>query len=276
MNKIYSLVWNRSRSQVEVASELARKAGATSGGRGGQAGVRRRWRLSSMSAALIVAGMFGSPSAFAGYGIFFNDGVDNGCTWTFDTQGMPPIGTYSGTTAPSAANSGGNDTVTGVYGQPVPTNAQLGGTANVQCTSADKATQTNRVLFYGPSSGVGSNSLTLGGDLYANRGNFGLGGGQTGTTQGSMRIGGTATLAGTSGTNAIAIGGGTTTTTATVASGNSSIAIGLSSVSSGASGVAIGTQSTAGANSVAFGVGAKAANTSNGGIAIGQDRKSVV
>ena len=180
-------------------------------------------RRKKARSALVVSGLLAltssivfSPtaSAAAGDGVYFNDGTDAGCTLIIDNSG--------------------------------PSTQRLTGTT--ECKSTDKSTQTNRALFYG--TGSGSTSLSLGGELYVNSGNLGLGGG---TTTKAMRIGSAATLnATTSGPDSIAIGSGSA-----LASGKNSIAMGAGSVLA------------EGADSLAFGTGAKA--TSKDSIAIGRN-----
>ena len=145
-----------------------------------------------------------SPTASAapGDGVYFNDGADAGCVLIKDDSTASIQRITSGVPA---------------------------------CRSTDKSTQTNRALFYSP--GSGSTSLSLGGELYVNSGNLGLGGG---TATKAMRIGSDGTLSQTtSGTGSIAIGSG------------SALASGLNSIAMGAGSVV-----AAGADSLAFGMNA--------------------
>jgi autotransporter adhesin len=286
MNKIYSKVWNKALGQLVVASELVSNniAGATGTAAASQRGIDAVFSagdmlarngvkakplplsiFSSSGAMVLLATLYMAVSApvFAGNGIFINDGTDSACLWTYDTAGLGQLGNYGGSNPnPLAGNSsplGGQGAST-----PVPTTAQLGA-ASAMCATGDKATQTNRALFYGPATGAGSTSLTLGGDLYANGGNFGLGGGQAGSTAGSMRIGSAATLAGTSGTNSIAIGGGTI---ATQAIGQGSIALGNASRAGSAGSLGFGDTANAnGAQSIAM--GSNTYSNSTGAVALG-------
>ncbi|PXG08440.1 hypothetical protein DMP29_12920 [Brucella suis] len=114
----------------------------------------------------------------------------------------------------------------------------MGGAATLKCLSKDRDTQTDRVLFYGNSKEQGSISLTLGGELFVNNGNLGLGGG---TDTKAMRIGSMATLTGPSGLRSLAIGAGEI---ATVASGDDAIAIGTAAQAAHVGSIALGLQST--------------------------------
>ncbi|SCD22927.1 outer membrane protein [Brucella inopinata] len=175
--------------------------------------------------------------AHAGAGIFINDGTDDGCTWTFDKTGYSPIGNYFGNTAPSDKESAGrNDASSEKYH--IPSIQQLGGAATLKCLSKDRDTQTDRALFYGNSKGQGSTSLTLGGELFVNNGNLGLGGG---TDTKAMRIGSMVTLTGPSGLRSLAIGAGEI---ATRASGDDAIAIGTAAQATHVGSIALGLQST--------------------------------
>ncbi|WP_409063195.1 YadA-like family protein [Brucella sp. 2716] len=174
--------------------------------------------------------------AYAGPGIFINDGTDDGCIWTFDKTGYSPIGNYFGNTAPTDKESAGrNDASSEKYH--IPSVQQLGGAATLKCVSKDRDTQTDRVLFYGNSKEQGSISLTLGGELFVNNGNLGLGGG---TDTKAMRIGSMATLTGPSGLRSLAIGAGEI---ATLASGDNAIAIGTAAQAAHVGSIALGLQS---------------------------------
>ncbi|WP_371485584.1 YadA-like family protein [Brucella sp. 09RB8910] len=174
--------------------------------------------------------------AHAGPGIFINDGTDDGCIWTFDKTDYSPIGNYFGNTAPTDKESAGrNDAASEKYH--IPSVQQLGGAATLKCLSKDRDTQTDRALFYGNSKGQGSISLTLGGELFVNNGNLGLGGG---TDTKAMRIGSMATLTGPSGLRSLAIGAGEI---ATRASGDDAIAIGTAAQAAHVGSIALGLQS---------------------------------
>ncbi len=175
--------------------------------------------------------------AYAGPGIFINDGTDDGCIWTFDKEDYSPIGDYFGNTAPADKDSAGRNSPASVKYH-IPSIQQLGGAATLKCLSKDRDTQTARVLFYGNSKEQGSISLTLGGELFVNNGNLGLGGG---TDTKAMRIGSMATLTGPSGLRSLAIGAGEI---ATVASGDDAIAIGTAAQAAHVGSIALGLQST--------------------------------
>ncbi|SBW15092.1 outer membrane protein [Brucella sp. 10RB9215] len=174
--------------------------------------------------------------AHAGPGIFINDGTDDGCIWTFDKEDYSPIGDYFGNTAPADKDSAGRNSPASVKYN-IPSIQQLGGAATLKCVSKDRDTQTDRALFFGNSKGQGSISLTLGGELFVNNGNLGLGGG---TDTKAMRIGSMATLTGPSGLRSLAIGAGEI---ATVASGDDAIAIGTAAQAAHVGSIALGLQS---------------------------------
>lgn len=161
-------------------------------------------------------------SSFAGPGIFINDGTDDGCIWTYDDTNVTNIG-----------NTNPRETF-GVGTRPSATPAQLGGSSRVICIPNDKATQKNRVLFYGDSTSQQTLSLTLGGELFVNSGDLGLGGGTDG---GGIRIGSISTLNAASGEHALAIGAGNE---GTIASAKDAIAIGSNSQATTSQSVALG------------------------------------
>jgi autotransporter adhesin len=262
MNKIYSLVWNASLRQVVAVSELAKGSGGGAAS-GPSAGLRR----AALALAIVTAaasltaspGLLAAAVTGANQGIFVNDGTDNGCSEFTDTaSALPPD--WVGLT---------------------------GDTAN--CGTSDKATQTNRTLFYNPAGSVGANSLTLGNELYVNGGKLGLSDQGSGTW--SMRIGSAATLAATAGKDSIAIGSAQTsatngaTTTATTASGTNAIAIGSAATASTTNSLALGSSTTAngtgasaignaasafGSQSTALGGGAQAGVNPSGGVITNQ------
>ncbi|HLQ86274.1 MAG TPA: ESPR domain-containing protein, partial [Salinisphaeraceae bacterium] len=59
MNRIYSLVWNRNRNQLQVASELARAHGGSSAAGSGRRGNRTRTALTL--AVLAALGLVAAP-----------------------------------------------------------------------------------------------------------------------------------------------------------------------------------------------------------------------
>jgi len=155
------------------------------------------------------------PAAQAGSTIWANDGTDTGCIMV--GEGSTAAWTYQGTT-------------------------------NAKCLTGDKATQTNRVLFYGTNgSAAGSNSLTLGDELYVNGGRLMLNDkSNAANPTNAMSIGNDSTSA--TGTDAIAVGNG-----AAVA-GNAAVALGKNAQAAYANSVAIGSGSIAGApNTVSIG-----------------------
>lgn len=241
VNKIYRLVWSRKRNEFVAASESSKANGKGRGERDSKASALRIVSFGGVVASLVLAASpFLAQNAFAGAGIFINDGNDNGCTLITDEQYNLPTGTTAnGTTTSFGTNSKLRNIV-----------------SNALCLSGDKASQTNRALFYSDTvagATAASTSLSLGGELYVNGGNLGVGGGQTGAVANSMRIGSTATLNGTSGVRSLAIGGGSVPT---VASGTDSIAIGTGGTASDESAVAIGAGASASqAQSVALGAG---------------------
>ncbi len=207
--------------------------------------------------ALAVGGVCVVTPAFAGNGIFINDGTDTGCSFIVDSNSTSLIGNMvSGTVANNWYGTGGGIILPPTLSAPSPT---LMGPSSNPCLTTDKATQTGRALFYNPAgNNAGSNSLTLGGELYVNSGNLGLGGGQAAAQANSIRIGDTVTLGDTnSGANSVALGVGT------LANGANAIAIGQGANAAAANAVALGSGATSTfANSVALGAGA---TTSRGG-----------
>ncbi|UXN63473.1 YadA-like family protein [Phyllobacterium sp. A18/5-2] len=138
-----------------------------------------------------------APDALAADGIFVNDGSDGGCTAVNDgINSSPPV---AGTTAE-------------------------GRTA--KCNPGDKASQSNRALFYNPTGSTGATSLTLGNELYVNGGFIGL----NDQTNQAMRIGNGTTIA--TGKNSIAIGNGAQATQ------DGSMALGRGSITTAANAVA--------------------------------------
>ncbi len=204
--------------------------------------------------ASLVAGLFvlslgvtAQPAA-AGPGIYVNDGTDSGCIVTND-------GTAAGSYTVSST-----DPAATIY------NANSG---VVKCQPTDKSTQVDRVLFYGPDSSSGTTSVSIGGTAYVNSGNLGIGGGQTGSSANSIRIGGDPTLSETaSGVNSIAIGASPLLLTS--ATGGNSMAVGTSARATQNNAIAIGSFSKAlGVGAVAIGEEAQVAV--EGGVALGNN-----
>lgn len=142
------------------------------------------------------------------------------------------MGGYGGDSSPNKGNS-----VASIESTPTMPTKEDVGAATLRCVSTDKASQTDRALFYGNNDSSGSRSLTLGGELFVNNGRLGLGGGNANK---GMRIGSLATLDGQSGLRALAIGAGDG---ATLASGIDAIAIGTEAQASNNSDVALGAKS---------------------------------
>ncbi|MGY0329343.1 YadA-like family protein [Xylella fastidiosa subsp. multiplex] len=150
-------------------------------------------------------------------------------------------------------------------------------TVATQC-SEDPWAVTGYARFFGPpgatvDQGNASRSLTLGGVLYVNSGQFGVNDVLNKTY--SIRMGSVATMNAAVGSNAIAIGSAQTSAAdaqkpslVTKASGARAIAIGSKATADGADTVALGSGATAGtgASSVAIGLNASAVN---GAVAVG-------
>lgn len=191
-----------------------------------------------------------SSNVFAEGGIYVNDGTDPSCLYLVDRG-----------TDNTIPNSKSNN-----------------------CLSDEKASQTDRAVFYGPPTSVGSTSLSLGKELYVNGGQLGL---SDQSSNQSMRIGSQATLDATSGQNSIAIGSaqrGGEAGQSTQASGDSAVAIGSAAKANatnttalGASSIASSGQSTAvGSSAEALGdqstaIGSDSIASGNSSIAIGSD-----
>ncbi|MBD9578696.1 YadA-like family protein [Pseudomonas sp. PDM23] len=222
MNRIYRLVWSRSRAAWCVASELTSRVGK-SGHRGAGAGrpLKQALSLLALSVGLAVSGMAGAVAGNPG--LYVNDSTDPGCIFVHDT----------GATGSTGWKYDGPDS------------------GNENCLSNDKSTQTGRVLFYGTGSQAdGSNSLTLGNELYVNGGRIGLNNKIDGSN--SMAIGNVNDANGTSatGADAIAIGNNAQSlsqdasafgTGAKVGSESSQgLAVGNNALVQGSKGIAIG------------------------------------
>ncbi|SDN78155.1 YadA-like family protein [Pseudomonas jinjuensis] len=238
MNKIYRLVWNTSQGGWVVASEHAKEHGKQGGSHvigEGEALVGREsdgflrvmahpstpiGAVLTLTAALMGGGM--SEEAIGAPGLFVNDsdkvsGADSGCIRVLDTGAQGQTGWQYLTQADNP-------------------------NAIANCDSGDKASQTGRVLFYGSGTQTGSDSLTLGNELFVNGGRLGLN---------DVR----------NGTNAMAIGN-VSATDGTTATGQDSIAIGNNAQSSAASALALGTGAVSSHDgSVALGAGSVANGT---------------
>ncbi|MEE9102645.1 MULTISPECIES: YadA-like family protein [Pseudomonas] len=212
MNRIYRVVWSKAQHCWHVASEFARSAG-----KGGRA-------LAVLSLGAL-GGLYGMDSqaaagsaterAIAGNaGLYVNDSTDSGCVFVHDTGVSGDMGwKYDGN--------------------------------NTNCKSNDKATQTGRVLFYGTGSQAdGTNSLTLGNELYVNGGRIGLNNKIDGSN--SLAIGnvGTDALGNPTGTRATAVDSVAIGNNA-VASQQNALALGTGAQAQAQDGVAIGSGSIA-------------------------------
>ncbi len=164
-----------------------------------------------------------AQQAFDSNGIFINANWDGQCTTIGDDQGGFSVGT------PTFAQDGASHIKF--------RNTTAG------CSSTDKASQTNRVLFYRPNGvrGVGATSLSLGGELYVN--------GNTISTPNHFTV----DIANTGGS--IRIGNRTAASVGSIALGDTSSATGPSSISFGYLSEATGEYS------IAVGNTAKAINT---------------
>ncbi len=129
------------------------------------------WYSARMTAAIAALVVCLNQTADAA-GIYINDNIDTGCTIVEDGGG----------TGPQSRSMSGN-----------------------ACAPDDKASQTDRVLFYGPKKVGPPTSLSIGGELYVNGGFIGL----NNQTTHSLAIGDTTTSA--AGIDSITIGNGAMT-----------------------------------------------------------------
>ncbi|MDU4253494.1 YadA-like family protein [Pseudomonas sp.] len=212
MNRIYRLVWSRTQHCWCVACEFARKSG-----KGGRAlAVLGLGALGSLflGDAFAAGGSTYEKGIAGNAGLYVNDSTDSGCIFVHDT----------GVSGDQGWKYDGN---------------------NSNCKSGDKSTQTGRVLFYGTGTqSDGTNSLTLGNELFVNGGRIGL----------NNKI---------DGTNSLAIGNvgtdGTGAATGTQAIAVDSVAIGNNAMASKQNALALGTSAQAVAqDSVALGSGSVA------------------
>ena len=228
MNKAYRTIWNESSRAWTAVQENARGRGKRS----------TRKALALAVAAIVTLGMAGTAMATpapgnngGNTGIFVNDQSTGGCVAAYDATSGSGGGTGNQWYGINASNYSG----------------QL-----KYCSADDKATQTTRVLFYGSTSGpnaqaggqIGTDSLTIGDELYVNGGRIVLNNQITGTN--SLAIGDESTLA--TGTNGVAIGNGAQS------SGASAASLGTAAQASATDAVAIGHGASASSvNSVALG-----------------------
>ncbi|MDD2047751.1 YadA-like family protein [Pseudomonas putida] len=219
MNRIYRVVWSRTQQCWCVASEYARSAGK----RGRTLAVLGLCALSGLSGmdAQAAAGSDTERAVSGNAGLYVNDSNDSACVFVHDTDVSGDMGwKYDGN--------------------------------NSNCDASDKAGQTGRALFYGSGAQAqGSDSLTLGNELYVNGGRIGL----------NNRI---------DGSNSLAIGNVATdaqgTQMGTRALGQDSVAIGNDALASEQNALALGTRAQAVApDSVALGAGSVAATAAGAG-----------
>lgn len=251
MNKIYKIIWNSSLGAWVAVSELAKSKGKknhlTSSGESINYNNKSQDLFAKgfcLSALTLSISIFLPNTVQAAGGIYINDGVDQSCLWVKDDEGLA-----------ATPNIVPNHNPAGI------------------CSANDKATQTNRVLFYGTAANpTGSTSATIANELYVNGGKLGLSEQAGNGGSHSMRIGSAATLAAPSATNSIAIGSAASNTvagTATQASAEKAVAIGSAAQATGAKSVAIGESSVANSvQSVAIGSRSQAGNQS---VAVGND-----
>lgn len=227
MNKIYRSIWNASTQTWTAAQENAHAHGKHSA---------RRALTVAMLAAVAALGSGGAwatpaPGGQGNTGIFVNDVSTGGCIAAYD--------------AGSGTGGGQGNQWFGI-------NANNYAGQLKYCSADDKATQTKRVLFYGATDNdqdpgvVGSDSLTLGNELYVNGGRIMLSDQIRGTQ--SLAIGNEATFA--SGANSVAIGNGASTLVPAV----NSVAIGPNAQATTPDSVALGAGSMTlmDANAVAY------------------------
>ncbi|MFJ3264227.1 YadA-like family protein [Pseudomonas sp. NPDC086581] len=202
MNRIYRLVWSTTRNAWVAASEFATAHRKT--GRGVMVGTLAVSILCSPLTSTFAATPYKNGSTFekgvsGNPGLYVNDASnDSGCIFVHDTGD------------------------TGSTGWKYDSN-------NTNCLTSDKASQTARVLFYGSGARTdGTDSLTLGNELYVNGGRIGLN-----------------NKFGTNPTNSMAIGNiGTDASgnpTGTRATAQDSVAIGNDAVASQQNAMALGT-----------------------------------
>ena len=215
MNRIYRLVWSTTRHAWVAASEFA--TAHRKSGRSALVGAVAASMVCAPVMPAFAATPYKNGSAFektvsGNPGLYVNDASnDQGCIFVHDTGD------------------------TGSTGWKYDSN-------NTNCLTSDKASQTARVLFYGSGARTdGTDSLTLGNELYVNGGRIGLN-----------------NKFGTDPTNSMAIGNiGTDASgnpTGTRATAKDSVAIGNDAVASQQ-------------NAMALGTGAQASVT--GGVALG-------
>ncbi|WP_054906862.1 MULTISPECIES: YadA-like family protein [unclassified Pseudomonas] len=220
MNRIYRLVWSKTQHCWCVACEFARQSG-----KGGRAlAVLGLGALGSifLGDALAAGGSTYEKGIAGNAGIYVNDSTDSGCVFVHDT----------GVSGDQGWKYDGN---------------------NSNCKAGDKSSQTGRVLFYGTGTqSDGTNSLTLGNELYVNGGRIGLNNKIDGTN--SLAIGnvGTDAAGAATGTQAVAVDSVAIGNNA-VASKQNAMALGTAAQALAQDGVALGSGSVAGTSAGAPG-----------------------
>ncbi|MFA9441799.1 ESPR-type extended signal peptide-containing protein, partial [Uliginosibacterium sp. sgz301328] len=224
MNKSYRVIWNSTTGTWTVAPEICRARGKSTS----RAVVAA---TTALMGALLPNVSHAIAAPGGGYsGLYVNDVSTAGCIVASDASSGSGGGSGNQWYGVNASNYSG----------------QL-----KYCDASDRAYQTNRVLFYGSTQSpnaldgqIGTDSLTLGGELYVNSGRLGLNNYWTGSK--SMAIGNDGTTA--TGTESIAVGNDAS------AAGTYAIALGKSAQAAGVQSISIGTGNrVSGNNSGAIG-----------------------
>ena len=271
MNKVYKVVWSDAANAWVAVSEISTAHGKSKSSK-------------TIAVAVAAVGMMLSSAAYAGPGIYINDGTDPSCMAVSDSTNWGGLYTiYHG------------EKIQYVNGGYVPAGANPTlDYFNVKrafnpCSSTSIAiehhnTQTNRTLFYGKDGAAtdadnGAKNLSLGGRLDVNSGIIGvgdLGTNGVGATY-SIRLGKGSMLSDENkNPTAISIGVGDDYNRSG-AKGAGSIAIGYNALAEGAnSSIAMGNGATAGHNlSVAIGTLSSTAKGKEGTVALGYAAKGL-
>ena len=271
MNKVYKVVWSDAANAWVAVSEISTAHGKSKSSK-------------TIAVAVAAVGMMLSSAAYAGPGIYINDGTDPSCMAVSDSTNWGGLYTiYRG------------EKIQYVNGGYVPAGANPTlDYFNVKrafnpCSSTSIAiehhnTQTNRTLFYGKDGAAtdadnGAKNLSLGGRLDVNSGIIGvgdLGTNGVGATY-SIRLGKGSMLSDENkNPTAISIGVGDDYNRSG-AKGAGSIAIGYNALAEGAnSSIAMGNGATAGHNlSVAIGTLSSTAKGKAGTVALGYAAKGL-
>ena len=271
MNKVYKVVWSDAANAWVAVSEISTAHGKSKSSK-------------TIAVAVAAVGMMLSSAAYAGPGIYINDGTDPSCMAVSDSTNWGGLYTiYHG------------EKIQYVNGGYVPAGANPTlDYFNVKrafnpCSSTSIAiehhnTQTNRTLFYGKDGAAtdadnGAKNLSLGGRLDVNSGIIGvgdLGTNGVGATY-SIRLGKGSMLSDENkNPTAISIGVGDDYNRSG-AKGAGSIAIGYNALAEGAnSSIAMGNGATAGHNlSVAIGTLSSTAKGKAGTVALGYAAKGL-